>query len=148
MPRQGRVDDRNRPLFRACKGCGFQARNKSGYTQHVNKCRVLLEQRLRAARVRTLADEQQPSEDGDGPPDDNDGGWDLQPDDDDDNRGDGDRMSIDLDAGGGHDGQGAADERGEEDEEQAENGRRRVTRDFHDLMTGAFHFFLVFSLAE
>lgn len=113
-----------------CKGCGKESRNKSGHTQHTNRCRVLLEARLRAAR------ELLPAADHDHGPNpmvemdlEVDGGGNRNADDD-------DPMGADAEGnGGGLEGLGGE---GAEGEIEGRANVRRATREFHERMTGTW----------
>ncbi|KLO17808.1 hypothetical protein SCHPADRAFT_913406 [Schizopora paradoxa] len=116
MPRHG-VDPEEAALGRArsrrCPGCDRPCLNKSGFTQHLRRCRVLLEQRLRSAR------EESP---------DADHRRDESPDMDRNNAGLPDDDGMDIDGGGDQGGRGSEEEGGEE-ELGDELG------DYHPLMT-------------
>lgn len=129
MPRQGMdplgdaaaADRRLETALLTCKGCGHPCKNKSGYTQHTNRCIVLLERRLRAARERAPANDRHPG----GNPDDMD--WEDE----------GGRNQDDehpLAAGG--DGGAAGGDGGDNSEDEPDASRRRATREMHEFMTG------------
>lgn len=104
-----------------CKGCGKESRNKSGHTQHTNRCKVLLEARLRAAREQLPAADHNLDDMGLDV-----GGGGNQNDDDDYPMGD--------DEHGG--GMGGLGREGAEAEVDGRPNVRRATRKFHERMTG------------
>lgn len=129
MPRQGNdplgdaaaADQRRKTALLTCKGCGHLCKNKSGYTQHTNRCSVLLERRLRAARERAPANDRHPEGNPDG-------------------------MDWEVEGGGGQDDEhplaaggdgGAAGGDGGDNLDEPDDSRRRATREVHMLMTGA-----------
>ncbi|KLO08862.1 hypothetical protein SCHPADRAFT_893538 [Schizopora paradoxa] len=113
-----------------CHACGRSVKNKSGLTQHLKKCPVLVEERLRSAREPSSGSSDGEQED---PPGFN--GYDDagHPPEEDNN----DRMNLDGDGeGGGGGGGGAGEGEGPDDVPLRLAGDRRyVRRYYHKAMT-------------